>query len=300
MPTWVLKMSVATTGLPSQMIYGGRPTSKSKPAVPQHETDTGSTAVWLEEGEQVYVKWPPDITIKRFGPKGTPDCWDKLKAMAEAQGVIVSLRTTDRRAKRKPKETLPAGERPVKSDQHFASLRIIGPRGTTRDIYEKMRNVIIAQTGTKVGLAHPRQIELLEKSFGDDLWRQPSTGHSCTLARVETVIDADDDDSPDEDEASTVDDSRPQAQPTEASPVGGVAAGRRSETPRSSGSYPPTFPQCTQEQSEKFLKGYTGFCEYAKWRLEVDTQICDFVLRLLLLVCLSRRGIYNRSPMSCP
>ena len=154
-----------------------------------------------------------------------------------------------------------------------------------------MRNEIIAQMGTKVGLPPPRQIELLEKSFGDDMWRKPSTGRTCTLARVENEIDADDDDSPDEDEASTVDDSRPQAQPTEASPVGGVAAGRRSESPRSSGSYPPTFPQCTQEQSEKFLKGYTGFCEYAKWRLEVDTQICDFVLRLLLLVCLSRRGI---------
>ena len=224
MPTWVLQMSVATTGLPSQMIYGGRPTSKSKPAVPQHETDTGSTKVVLEEGEQVYVKWPPDITIIRFGPKGTPDCWDNLKAMAEAQGVIVSLRTTDRRAKRKPKETLPAGERPVKSDQHFASLRIIGPRGTTRDIYEKMRNVIIAQTGTKVGLAHPRQIELLEKSFGDEKWRKPSTGRTCTLAEVEQNIEADEDDSPDEDAPIAVAVSSPQAHPNEASPVGGATA----------------------------------------------------------------------------
>ena len=132
---------------------------------------------------------------------------------------------------------------------------------------------------------------MLQKSFCDPMWTKPSTGTTCTLARVEYEIDADDDDSPDEDEASTVEHSRPQAQPTEASPVGGVAAGRPSETPRSSGSYPPTFPPCTQEQSEKFLKGYTGFCEYAKWRLEVDTQICDFVQRLLLLVWLSRRGI---------
>ena len=161
-------------------------------------------------------------------------------------------------------------------------------------IYTRMRNVLKARMRTRDGLIHPRKIELLEKSFGDEKWRKPSTGRTCTLAKVGHDIEADEDDSPDEDEPSTVEDSRPQAHPTEASPVGGVTAGRPSETPRASGSYPPTVPACTQEQSEQFLNGFTGFCEYAKWRLQVDTQNCEFVLRLLLLVLLSRRGFYSR------
>ena len=154
-----------------------------------------------------------------------------------------------------------------------------------------MRSVLIAQMNTGLGLIPSRQIELLEKSFGDDMWRKPSTGTTCTLAQVENEIYPDEDDSPDEDEAIGVEHRRPQPQPIEASPEGCGAAGRPSETPRSSGKYPPTFPPCTREQSDMFLRGHTGFCEYAKWRLEVDAPICDFVLRLLLLVWLSRRGI---------
>ena len=99
--------------------------------MPQHETDTGSTKVVLEEGEQVYVKWPPDITIARFGAKGEPDCWKNLKSEAEAQGVIVILRTYDRRSEADKEKSVPAGARHLKTPRHFAHLRAIGPTGTT-------------------------------------------------------------------------------------------------------------------------------------------------------------------------
>ena len=287
-------MSAATTGLPFHFRYAGRPTSKSKPCVPQHDTDTGSIKVVLEEGEQVYVKWPPDITIARFGPKGEPDCWKNLKSEAEAQGVIVILRTYDRRSEAEREEPVNAGARPLKTPRHFACLRVIGPPGTTIAIYTRMRNVLKARMRTRDGLIHPRKIELLQKSFGDEQWRKPSTGYTCTLAQVGQEIEPADDDSPDEDAPSTDEDSRPQTHPTEASPVGGTTASQHTETPRANGSFPPTVPACTQEQSNKFLNGFTGFCEYAKWRLQVDSQNCEFVLRLLLLGVLTRRGFYSR------
>ena len=276
MPTWVQQMSVATTGLPADFEYVARATSKSKPCVPRHETDTGSTKVVLEEGEQVYVKWPPDITIKKFGAPGTPDCWDKLKADADSQGVNLILRTVVRGPRSGPQKTVTAGARPVQTNNHFASLRIIGPRGTTLAIYEYLCDVLISKMNTSAGLIQSRQIELLEKSFGDEMWRKPSTGCTCTLAMVEHEIQALSDDSPDEDAPSTDEDSTPQAHPTEASPVGGATASQPTETLRANGSFPPTVPACTQEQSNQFLNGITGFCEYAKWRLQFETQIYSY------------------------
>ena len=149
-------------------------------------------------------------------------------------------------------------------------------------------------------MTNPSKNELLQKSFGDERWRKPSTGRTCTLAMVGQEIQPDDDDSPDEDAPSTDEDSTPQAHPTEASPVGGATASQPTESPRANGSFPPTVPACTQEQSNQFLKGITGFCEYAKWRLKVVTQNCEFVLKLLLLGVLTRRGFYRRYHMSCP
>ena len=285
MPTWVQQMSVATTGLPDEWLYKVRPTSKSKPCVPRHETDTGSTKVVLEEGEQVFVKWPPDITIKKFGVRETPDCWNELKEMAESQGVVLSLRTYDRRSKYDRQMSVPAGARPLQTSRHYACLRIIGPKGTTMAIYTKMREVLKTQMGTWEGLIHPRKIELLEKSFDDEQWRKPSTGRSCTLAKVEEEMNPDSDDSPDEDAPSTDENSITQAPPTEASPVGGATASQPTETPRANGSFPPTVPACNQEQSKQWLDGFTGFCEYATWRLEVDTQNCEFVSNCCCWVC---------------
>ena len=110
-PTWILQMSVPATGVADTWWFSGRAASKSKPCVRWHETDTGSTKVVLEEGEQVYVKWPPDITIIKFGAPGTPDCWNNLKAEADAQGVNLILRTIDRRPKSGQQLTVPAGAR---------------------------------------------------------------------------------------------------------------------------------------------------------------------------------------------
>ena len=59
-------MSVATTGLPADYVYAGRPTAKSKSSVAKPDAADGYTKILLEEAEQVYVMWPPEITIKNW------------------------------------------------------------------------------------------------------------------------------------------------------------------------------------------------------------------------------------------
>ena len=89
-------------------------------------------------------------------------------------------------------------------------------------------------------------------------------------------------------------DSRKQAHPVEASPVGSGIAGELTHPSDDSSQIPKTEPGRTPEMSELFLTGFPGFCDYAKWRLQVETQIWDFVVRLLLLGALSRSGSHSR------
>ena len=45
--------------------------------------------------------------------------------------------------------------------------------------------------------------------------------------------------------------------------------------------------------SDQFLQGFSGFCEYAKLRLQVGTQNLGFVVRLLLMHALSRCDVIS-------
>ena len=99
--------------------------------------------VWLNDAEQVYVQWPPDVTIKQFGEKGTEVCWDNLQIEAQELMVTLILRTSDNRSPSDKKHKVQEGTRPLHTKKHFTILRIVGPVGLTLHWYKRLRNIMI-------------------------------------------------------------------------------------------------------------------------------------------------------------
>ena len=264
-------MSVATTGLPGEFVYH-RPTAKCKATLPKPDAADGYTKLHLEEGEMVYVMWPPEITVKSWGLSSEPNCWNNMKKEAEEEFVTLTIRTMDRIPKKQRPLRPTTGGVSAPTPTYFSALRIIGPLGTTVHWYERLRYQLYRQFRSYRFLKAGRKLDFWVLSRGQTKWQRQSTGQTIDQSDFEENFLPEEDDSPDEDGLMSVVASRKQPHPDEASPVGSGIAGELTHPSDESGQIPKTDPGCKQEKSDQVSQGFPGFCEYAKSLLQAETQ----------------------------
>ena len=118
------------------------------------------------EGEVLKVNWPDDACISRFGIPFTKDCFKNLQGEAMNTGISFKVRSA----------------RPLKKKNHQDTdhlphticsqyLCLVGPPGTTRNFYDKIRRVVAYQRESWKGLLHPRKVKvrLVHKSLLNDV-----------------------------------------------------------------------------------------------------------------------------------
>jgi hypothetical protein len=84
---------------------------------------------WISNGEMLMVKWPVDFALnKAFPPPGAVDCLLELEDELAVQGASFSMRS---QRKRKPTDVVT-----------YHLLRIVGPPGSVKQIYRRLRSVV--------------------------------------------------------------------------------------------------------------------------------------------------------------
>ena len=84
---------------------------------------------WISNGEMLMVKWPVDFTMRcAFPPPGTADCLLELEDELAVQGANFTMRS---QRKRKPSDVIT-----------YQMLRIVGPPGSVKQIYRRLRSVV--------------------------------------------------------------------------------------------------------------------------------------------------------------
>jgi hypothetical protein len=83
---------------------------------------------WISNGEMLMVKWPVGFAMRdAFPPPGSVDCLVELEDELAVQGASFSMRS---QRKRKPTDVI-----------SYHLLRIVGPPGSVKQIYRRLRSV---------------------------------------------------------------------------------------------------------------------------------------------------------------